>query len=46
MKATLLNGTVDMTGIAGYPGNTEGWGRGLLLDNALVFQGDAESDCG
>lgn len=39
LKATLLNGTVDMTGISGYPGNKEGWGR-LLVDNALYFAGD------
>jgi Subtilase family len=42
IKATLLNGTVDMTGISGYPGNKEGWGR-LLLDNALFFSGDSRS---
>lgn len=39
VKATLLNATVDMTGIAGYPSNLEGWGR-LLLDDALYFSGD------
>jgi hypothetical protein len=44
MKATLLNATVDMTGLglAGYPGTSptgEGWGR-LLLENALYFQND------
>lgn len=42
LKATLLNATVDMTGITGYPGTAatgEGWGR-LLLENALFFQGD------
>ena len=45
LKATLLNATVDMTGIAGYPdpgGMGEGWGR-LLLDNALYFPGDARN---
>lgn len=50
IKATLLNGTVDMTGpvnptdpnILGYPSNAEGWGR-LLLDNALHFAGDTQS---
>ncbi len=36
VKATLLNSTVDMTGIAGYPSNQEGWGR-VKLDNSLVF---------
>jgi hypothetical protein len=40
LKATLLVATVDMTGIAGYPSNLEGWGR-LLLDDALHFAGDA-----
>ncbi len=46
LKATLLNATVDMTGVDddgssldGYPTDAEGWGR-LLLDNALYFQGD------
>ena len=41
VKATLLNSAVDMTGIAGYPSNQEGWGR-VLLDNALFFPGDDE----
>lgn len=40
IKATLLNSTVDMTGIAGYPSAREGWGR-VLLENALYFAGDA-----
>ncbi|MBL8745580.1 MAG: S8 family serine peptidase [Phycisphaerae bacterium] len=40
VKATVLNSAVDMTGIAGYPSNQEGWGR-VLLDNALFFVGDA-----
>ncbi|HRJ50465.1 MAG TPA: S8 family serine peptidase, partial [Phycisphaerales bacterium] len=39
VRATLLNSCVDMTGIAGYPSNGEGWGR-VLLDNALYFTGD------
>ena len=39
LRATLLNGTVDMTGIDGYPSNEEGWGR-LLLENVLHFAGD------
>ena len=39
LKATLLNAAVDMTGIAGYPSNQEGWGR-LLLDQTLHFPGD------
>jgi hypothetical protein len=39
VKATLLNGCNDMTGVAGYPSNQEGWGR-ALLDNSLYFTGD------
>ncbi|MEM1423254.1 MAG: S8 family serine peptidase [Planctomycetota bacterium] len=39
LKATLINSTVDMTGVSGFPSNLEGWGR-LLLDNALFFDGD------
>ncbi|MGD2084970.1 MAG: S8 family serine peptidase [Candidatus Aminicenantes bacterium] len=45
LKATLLNGTVDATGIAGYPDTTEsgeGWGR-LLLENSLFFDGDTRN---
>ena len=40
VKATLLNSTVDMTGVAGYPSDLEGWGR-TLLENALFFANDA-----
>jgi hypothetical protein len=40
VKAVLVDSSVDMTGISGYPSNTEGWGR-LLLDDALYFSGDA-----
>jgi hypothetical protein len=39
LKATLLNGTLDMTGPAGYPSNIEGWGV-LRMDDALFFAGD------
>ncbi len=39
VKAMLLNGAVDMTGISGYPSNLEGWGR-VLADNAAYFAGD------
>lgn len=39
IKATLLNSAADMTGIAGFPSNQEGWGR-VLADNALYFAGD------
>lgn len=40
MKAMLLNSTRDMTGAAGYPNNTEGWGI-IRLDDVLHFAGDA-----
>lgn len=40
IKAVLINSAVDMTGIAGYPSNQEGYGR-VLLDNSLYFAGDA-----
>lgn len=39
VKATLINSAVDMTGIAGYPSNTEGWGL-VRMDNSLYFNGD------
>jgi hypothetical protein len=39
LKAMLINGAVDMTGVSGYPSNLEGWGR-ALADNALYFPGD------
>jgi M6 family metalloprotease-like protein len=42
MKATLLNSTIDMTGIAGYPGNQEGWGL-LQLNRVLFFSGGARN---
>lgn len=40
VRAVLMNSSVDMTGITGYPSNLEGWGR-LRLDDALFFPGDA-----
>ncbi|MCG3127987.1 MAG: hypothetical protein CHACPFDD_02860 [Phycisphaerae bacterium] len=40
IKAALINSSVDMTGVTGYPSNREGWGR-VLADNALFFTGDA-----
>jgi subtilase family protein/CARDB protein len=40
LKATLINSTIDMTGVAGYPNNTEGWGL-IRLQNALSFTGSA-----
>ncbi|WP_405969212.1 S8 family serine peptidase [Streptomyces sp. NBC_00988] len=42
IKAVLLNSTVNMTGIAGYPSNTEGWGL-IQLDRTLFFQKDPPS---
>jgi M6 family metalloprotease-like protein len=38
IKATLLNSTRDMTGVAGFPNMTEGWGI-IRLDDALFFAG-------
>lgn len=40
IRATLINSGADVTGIAGFPSNTEGWGR-VLLEDALYFAGDA-----
>jgi hypothetical protein len=40
IRATIMNGGVDMTGMSGYPGPREGWGR-LLLDRVLWFEGNA-----
>lgn len=42
LKATLLNSAVDMTGISGYPSNTEGWGR-VLLGDTVYFPGDTRN---
>jgi hypothetical protein len=40
VKATLIAGTADMSGVtSGVPNMTEGWGR-ILLDNVLYFPGD------
>jgi hypothetical protein len=38
LKATLLNSTLNMTGVGGYPSNNEGWGL-LRLDDVLTFPG-------
>jgi subtilase family protein len=38
LKATLINGTIDMTNVAGYPSDTEGWGL-IRLENVLCFAG-------
>jgi hypothetical protein len=41
VKATLLNGAVDMTETSTFPPNRyEGWGR-VHLENSLYFEGDA-----
>lgn len=40
LKAALVNGTLDMTGVAGYPSNMEGWGL-TRLDDLLHFPGSA-----
>jgi hypothetical protein len=40
VKAVLLNTTQDLAGVAGYPTDTEGWGR-INLDESLYFVGDA-----
>ena len=40
IKAVLLNSTVDMAGVTGFPSNREGWGR-LLLDDSLYFTGES-----
>ncbi len=40
VKAVLVNTCQDMTGIAGYPNFTEGWGR-INLDESLYFPGDS-----
>ncbi len=42
IKATLVNSAVDMTGIAGYPSNLEGWGRARIGD-PLFFVGDTRT---
>ncbi|MBI3819230.1 MAG: S8 family serine peptidase [Planctomycetes bacterium] len=39
IKAVEINSCVDMTGVAGYPSNQEGWGR-LQMDQGLSFTGD------
>jgi hypothetical protein len=39
LKATLVNSTLDMSEVAGYPSDTEGWGL-LRLDESLFFPDD------
>ena len=40
IKAMLLNSTIDMTGILGFPSNNEGWGL-IRLNSVLYFRGNA-----
>ena len=40
LRAIVVNSARDMTGVAGYPNNREGWGR-VTIDDALFFAGDA-----
>ncbi|MDQ7088755.1 MAG: S8 family serine peptidase [Acidobacteriota bacterium] len=40
MKAVLISGAMDMTGVAGYPSDQEGWGR-VNLERSLFFAGDS-----
>jgi hypothetical protein len=42
LRAMVVNGSVDMTGVAGYPSDLEGWGR-LLADEVLHFPGEART---
>jgi hypothetical protein len=42
IKSSLINGSVDMTGVSGYPSNREGWGR-LIADYALYLDGDTRT---
>ena len=42
IRAMLMNSSVDMTSVAGYPGVREGWGR-LLMDNVLWFPGETRT---
>ncbi|MCP3691555.1 MAG: S8 family serine peptidase, partial [Planctomycetaceae bacterium] len=39
IKATVINSSTDMTGVAGYPSNLEGWGR-VRISDSLFFVGD------
>jgi len=40
MRAMIINSSVDMAGVGGYPSDLEGWGR-VVADNAAHFPGDA-----
>jgi hypothetical protein len=39
VKAVLVNTCQDMTGVTGFPSDTEGWGH-VVLDESLHFSGD------
>ncbi len=39
LRGVLINASVDIANLSGYPGNKEGWGR-LLADRGLYFAGD------
>jgi len=39
VRAVLVNGAQDMSGVSGYPNDTEGWGR-IELDESLYLAGD------
>lgn len=42
LKAMLIDSTIDMTGITGFPNMQEGWGL-IRLDNVLAFPGAARN---
>jgi len=42
IRAVLVGSAVDMSGPAGYPNNTEGWGI-LRLDRALMFSDNSRN---
>jgi hypothetical protein len=42
LKSMLIDSTIDMTGISGYPSNQEGWGL-VRLDNVMSFPGAARN---
>jgi hypothetical protein len=42
LKAVLINSTLNMTGVPGYPSNDEGWGI-VRLDDVLTFPGSARA---
>jgi hypothetical protein len=42
IRAVLVNSAVNMSGVAGYPNDTEGWGL-LNLDRGLTFVGNGRN---